>query len=457
MPAAPASFAVAREKVGAALQGMTDADAAIGKDPAGFRGKIDGPAAQEHPYSTAAVFAAANAAAKSPDVKQAEKALAELESLGRSAGELQADLRRRQASLQGHRTWLANRREAADTLAAADQALRDETSVAKAEACLKLLADLRRRLPKVADEGREPIDALTAAEAEKADSLRNWAEYRRAFLQAKAKHPASAKVPAKTLPGLIAEWDRFLGVHGRPGAPDPDECVAEARRLRADARLQFLWEKAAVQQTAASLAPAVVAWLDEPRHEGHDEPDRAAAAAAIVRQWLEKNLPAAPTPPRGLDGMSEGIVDHKDQGKTRLIAIFEAVPDAPGRYRWWESADKRPDTPLGQGTVLLKAAPAPPKYKGWAERFKKIRDEYVSAGGRGDADSFVEQCRALRDDFANHTKLPPFDPNSRFDKEAADWDEKVFEQAARVAAECDTALGESGLRERLAEGGGARR
>ena len=56
----------------------------------------------------------------------------------------------------------------------------------------------------------------------------------------------------------------------------------------------------------------------------------------------------------------------------------------------------------------------------------------------------------------NHTKLPPFDPSNRFDKETAGWDE-VFELAARVAEECDSALGESGLRDRLADGGGASR
>jgi hypothetical protein len=457
MPDVPPVTAAVREKVTAALAGATDADGAVAKDPAGFRGKSDGPAASEPPYATAAVLAAANIAVTSVDSKQVEQALVRLNAMAGAAGDLDGDVAERRGQLERHFAWLANRREAAAAIAAADQALREAVSVAGAEASLKHISELRRRLPKVAAEGEELADAVTADEAKQADTLRDWAEYRRAFLQAKVRQPGGGTVSAEAVAAVIAEWDRFLAKHGKPGMPDPDECVAEARRLRADARLRLLWEKASTQETPAGLAPAIVAWLDEPRGDRDDTAERLAKGTSLIRKWLEAAVPTAPKAPAGIAGLQEGVVDDRQAGK-RLIAIFEAVPDVPNRYRWWEAKDQQPSMPLGKASGFLVAAPVEPRTVAWLQRYAKLRDAYVARGGfLTDADSFVRECRTLRDEYLEHMKIPAYEPTNRFDKEASGWAEKVFEHAAKVAEECESALRDSGLRQRLAGGEGAGR
>ena len=169
----------------------------------------------------------------------------------------------------------------------------------------------------------------------------------------------------------------------------------------------------------------------------------------LMRTWLDRSLPAVPATIKGLDGMKEGIVDDRQAGK-RLIAIFQPVPGQENRYRWWYSAAKRRDLPLGEDSGFLKQPPIEPRYQDWLARYRRLRDNYVNQGGfLADADSFVTACRSLAEEYAEHTATPALDQENSFDRAAAGWATNVFERAALVATEFHAACRESGLTKRL--------
>jgi hypothetical protein len=449
MPPVPTSVATVREKAGLILQLKANVDALAGADPAGFRGKTAGTAAGQPPFLIATKLSGADVAVGSADIKQVEQAIADLSDLTTVPDELTASVIERRSRLERHLAWLGNRRLTADTLAAAEKLLRDAVSVANAEACLKLVAELQRRLPKVAAAGEEPLDALTAEEAEQANALRAWSSCRRAFLQTKAKQASAGNASLKMLAGLVTDWDRFLEIHGRPGATDPDECIPEARQLRAAVHLQFLWQKASGQETAASFAPAVMAWLDASQRGREDDAGSIARANDLVSEWVDREVPKAPQVPAGLAGMGEGIVDDKQSGK-RLIAIFQAVPGQSLRFRWWNSRDQQKELPLGIASGFLKAAPQPPKYESWAKRYDTLRAVFVHRGGFiSDAEAFVQGSESLRDEVARHRSIPTYEPDDPFDGQTKGWADEIFGRAAEVAKEFVAALRDSGLDVRL--------
>ena len=453
MPVVPPNVVAVREKATLALQAKAEADEAVAKDPAGLREKIDGAASKAHPYATASILAEAEAASAATDLKKIENALTSLETAGITASDLLPEVERRQRQLGVRRTWLANRIAAAEALTAADKTMNGPRTIAGTEECLKVLFDLRRRLPNDAAEGdEESTDSLTTSEAGRAAQLRAWAEYRRAFLQAKAKHAKIGEAKPEALAALVEEWDRFLASNGRPGAPDRDECVTEARSLRMETRLAFLWATAVAQKNAATLAPAVLKWLEEPRSreaQNTSDEELLRKGADLMRAWLDRSLPPVPAAVKGLDGMKEGVVDDRQAGK-RLIAIFQPVPGQENRYRWWYSAAKRRDLPLGEDSGFLQQPPFDPRYQDWLVRYRKLRDEFVNQGGfLDDVDPFVTACRSLADEYAEHAALPALDQDNPFDRAAADWDTNVFKRAAVVATEFQAACRESGLGQRL--------
>jgi hypothetical protein len=452
VPGVPASVALVREKATTALQAKAVAETAVDADPAGFRAKADGPAASEPPYSTAAIFAEADAAAKSDDPDRTTRILARLADESLVPINLRADASKRKQQLERHGKWLQNRKFTSDALHAADETMRAPPSIPNCEKVADTLEDLRRRLPQAAKTDTaasdEPGDALTADEAAEASRLRRWADYRKTFLSLKTNHAALEKSKPDELKALVEGWDRFLATNGRPGAPDPDECVSEARRLRTASRLAYLWAIAVAQDTPDTLAPAVRAWLEEPRSkvDPAGETDSRGQAATLIKTWLERHLPAPPQPPMGLAGMQEGIIDDRQAGK-RLIAIFEAAPGQPKRYRWWYTAAQRKELPLGKDSGFLKHPPTPPKCIDWASRYGKIRDAYLT-GFPADDGSFATECRELAEACREHMQLPALDPVNDVTAPVAGWD-KLFSDAADQATELRRACHESGLQDQI--------
>jgi hypothetical protein len=320
VPGVPASVALVREKATTALLAKAVAEAAVDADPAGFRAKAGDPAASEPPYSTAAIFAEADAAVKADDLDRTTRVLARLADVSLIPVNLRADADKRKRQLERHGKWLQNRKFASDALHLADETMRAPPSIADCEKATDTLVELRRRLPQVVKTDTaavdEPGDALTADEAADASRLWRWAAYRKTFLSLKTKHATLEKSKPDELKALVEGWDRFLATNGRPGAPDPDECVSEARRLRTVARLSFLWAIAVAQDTPDTLAPAVRAWLEEPRSDADPagEADNRGQAATLIKTWLERHLPPPPQPPAGLAGMQEGIIDGASGG-----------------------------------------------------------------------------------------------------------------------------------------------
>lgn len=453
IPAVTPNVVAVRDKAAAALQGKAEAAEAAAQDPAGFREKIDGAAAKVAPYALATTLAEAEAASSATDPKKVEAALARLEAAHATGGDLLPEIEKRQQRLTVRRTWLANRLDTAEAMTNAERSMNGPHTIAGAEDCLKILLKLRRKLPnEPIAEDEETTDSLTTSEAGKAGELRTWAESRRAFLQAKARHASLQEPSPETLASLVEEWNRFLASYGRRDALDRDECVPEARRLRTDSRLALLWATAVAQKSAATLAPAVLKWLDEPRNDddqNSSDVGRLQKGADLMRTWLDRSLPAVPATIKGLDGMKEGIVDDRQAGK-RLIAIFQPVPGQENRYRWWYSVANRRDLPLGEDSGFLKQPPIEPRYQDWLARYRTLRDNYVNeAGFLADADSFVTACRSLAKEYAEHTTTPALDAGNFFDRAAAGWGTSVFERAAVVATEFHTACWEAGLTKRL--------
>lgn len=452
MPIVPAAIAAVREKAAAVLQSKAAAETAADADPAGFRAKAGDATAGLPPYSTAATLAEAEAAAKVSDLDRTSRALAGLADESLVPVGLRPEVARRRQLLERHATWLRNRSVAQDILRLADETLRAQASISNAGKAADALEDLRRRLPQVtrADEASaEPGDALTAEEATEAQRLQLWAAYRLEFLTLKGAHAGLKKDEADELRPVVEGWDRFLAKYDRPGVPDPDECIVESKHLRTEARLALLWATAVGRDTPDTLAPAVLDWLDEPRTAGASgevDPHSRGQATALLKAWLERNLPLPPTPPGGLEGMQEGIIDDQQGGK-RLVAIFQAAPGQPRRYRWWYSAAERQDRPLGQDSGFLLEIPGPPKCISWAERYRDARDAYLTSFIVDDG-SFALECRALAEACRNHMELPPLDPENDIMAPVAGWGE-LFSAAADRSAAFQRAWSDSGLQERI--------
>jgi hypothetical protein len=452
VPSVPASVVRVRDKATAALRAKAAAETAAEADPAGFLAKAGDAALTEPPYSTAARLAEAEVAARADDLDRTTRALADLADESMVPDGLRGDFARRRQLLERHATWLRNRTVASDALRLADETLRAPASIPNAAKAADTLEDLRRRLPQVAKADTaadEPGDALTVEEAAEASRLRQWAAYRSEFLSMKSKRAGLDNDKPDVLKSVVEGWDRFLTRYDRAGVPDPDDCIGESKRLRTEAQLAFLWARAIACVTSDTLAPAVLDWLDEPRSAadgGGDDPDRRGQATSLLRAWLESNLPSPPRLPDGLAGMQEGIVDDQQAGK-RLIAIFQAVPEQPRRYRYWHSAAERKDLPLGKDSWFLQDPPAPPKCIGWATRYGQARDAYL-AGFMVDDDSFASECRALAEACRNHMQLLPLDPQNDIMAPVADWAE-LFSAAANRSAAFQRACRESGLKERI--------
>jgi len=449
VPEVPISIAEAGEKATAALQGKAAAETAFDSDPAGFRSKADGAAGNDLPYLTAVILAEAHAAAKEADIDRTSRALASLADESTMPIGVRADVAKHRQRLERHATWLKSRSIASDALRVADETMRAPASIANANKTIDTVDELRRRLPQVAKADAladEPGDALTGDEAAEATRLRQWAVYRASFLALKAKHTTLEKSKPDSLKALVDGFDQFLATHDRPGAPDPDACVGEARRLRSDVQLALLWAKAAVQDTPATLAPAVLAWLDEPRLNAGGDADRRVQAAALMKAWLERHLPSPPKPPAGLQGMQEAIIDDGQTGK-RLVAIFQAVPGQPRRYRWWYTAAERKELPLGKDSGFLVDQPTPPKCIAWATRYRENHNAYL-AGFMADDGHFATECRNLADACRAHMQVPAFDPEADVAAPALGW-EKLFADAAERASAFDRACRESGLLDRI--------
>lgn len=452
VPGVPASVALVREKATTALQAKAAAETAVDADPAGFRDKADDPTASEPPYSTAAILAEADAAVKTDEFDRTTRILARLADESLIPLGLRADASKRKLQLERHGKWLQNRKVASDALHVADETMRAPPSIPNCEKVADTLDDLRRRLPQVVKTDRaagdEPGDALTADEAADASRLWRWAAYRKNFLSLTKKHAALEKSMPDELKALVEAWDRFLTTNGRPGAPDPDACVSEARRLRTVSRLALLWAIAVAQDTPDTLAPAVRAWLEEPRSDADpaDDTSNRGQAATLVKTWLERHLPEPPRPPAGLAGMQEGIIDDRQAGK-RLIAIFQAAPGQPKRYRWWYTAAQRKELPLGEDSGFLKESPTPPKCIHWASRYRKIRDAYL-ASFLADDGSFATECRQLAEACREHMELPALDPENDVTTPVAGWD-KLFSEAADQATDLRRACDESGLLDQI--------
>jgi hypothetical protein len=452
VPPVPASVAAVREKAAAALQGKEAAEAAAGMDPAGFRATIDDAAGKEPQYATAALLAEADAAAKADDLDRTTRALTTLADEAIVPVGLRTDVAKRRQQLERHATWLRNRTVASDALRLADETLRATPSIPNATKAAEALDDLRRRLPQVANEGTaadEPGDALTAREAAEASRLKRWADYRVAFLSLKAKHAALEQSKPDSLRGLTEGWDRFLAAYDRPGVPDPDTCVPEAKRLRTETRLAFLWATAVAHSSPEKIAPAVLAWLDEPRPDGRGDAgdaDRRGQAVTLMKTWLQRHVPSPPQTPAGVAERQEGIIDAGETSK-RLIAIFQAFPGQPRRYKWWDSVAERKNLPLGKDSGFLREPPTPPKCIGWAKRYREIRDTYLD-GFMADDGSFATECRGLAEACRAHMQLPALYPDNDITAPVADWSE-LFSAAADRASAFQRACSDSGLNLRI--------
>jgi hypothetical protein len=135
------------------------------------------------------------------------------------------------------------------------------------------------------------------------------------------------------------------------------------------------------------------------------------------------------------------------QAGKRLIAIFQAAPGQPKRYRWWYTAAERKGLPWGKDSGFLKDPPTPPKCIDWASRYGKIRDAYL-IGFLADDGGFATECGELAEACREHMQLPALHPEKDVTAPVAGWD-KLFSEAADQATDLRRACVESGLQDQI--------
>lgn len=431
-------------------------------DPVGWGSpRKSSPADEPLEYRMAAALAAAGraVAAKGDAIADIDAAINEIggllaepkraEILALPGGQgLLESLQARRAGLQRHSKWLEDRAEIARRIAALEALLAVPPDGENEKKCLADIAAAGVQFPVVVDDddADEPANARTKSEERRLEGIRSRAAFRQ------AQHEAvTAAAPEDKFRLLQA----FLG--DRPSAPDPRDAwlVEEAQRELGVARLAVLRARAEEAETADDMAKALKQWLAA-TPAGPD--NRKAEALAVIKTWLERNVPTQPKVADQLRGLQETIMLFKGEEK-RMLGWFEQTQNEPGKWRfWWDRADRAdPDFKRGRGDVPVPAAKAPMNIPVFVEieaTYGPARKRLLGDPlGEGVAEAFAHESGKLAERTATHRAIPantnaPHEFQGSYDN-LGDELEAACKKAAEAADEFDEAAKKNALRSLL--------
>jgi hypothetical protein len=357
-------------------------------------------------------------------------------------------LQDRRAGLQRHSKWLADRAELARRITAMEALLVGPPDGANETKCLTDIDDVGSKFPAVVDDddAGEPADARTKSEQRVLEGIQSRASFRR------EQHEAmTAAAPEDKFRRLQA----FL--EDRPSAPDPRDArlLEEAQRELGVARLAVLRARAEEAETADGMAKALKLWLAAPP-AGPD--NRKAEALAVIKSWLDRNVPTKPKVADQLRGLQETIMLFKGEEK-RMLGWFEPTPNEPGKWRfWWDRADRAdPDYKRGRGDVPVPAAKAPMNIPVFVEieaTYGPARKRLLGDPlGEGVAEAFAQESGKLAERTATHRAIPantnaPHEFQGSYDNLGEEL-EAACKKATDAADEFDEAAKKNALRNLL--------
>lgn len=443
---------------------LPEVEAAAAEDPAGFSSEGDPVASLSLPYEVAQQLAEAEKAIRSDDVgivQRAKKSLQKLagdrlpaiEKLRPHGDSLAKAIAGRASVIEHHDVWLSKRALVRETLASAASAIADGPEIDGEKKCLELLRKLQKDLPEVADAdavGTEPTDALTVDEAEAVAKLLSRAIFREQFFTSKRATVAKSEKTSELKLELDA-WDAFLKTYVKPGAPDTRDAalLEEGKQLRYEAELTWRWALALSQPSVGGLVAKVADWRRVSRSAKNEDTSDQQAAAELVRSWLAKNIPPAPSRPKGLDGLQEGFTDPANK---RKFGYFKPVPQTEKQYYYWTDKSLVKTKPKGESQFNLASPPSGPVYLAMLLDYDRCRKAFLSDGhqtAQGSAE-FRDECVRLREKYEKY-RTDYEEPDNPFDAEAKGWQD-AFGKSEKIAAELVAEGDKAGVWELLAPG-----
>jgi hypothetical protein len=435
-------------------------------DPTGISIVGDPPVDLALPFETAELLADAERAVRSKDSELVTKArrsldtfakerLVAVEKLRPGGSDLAAAVKTRVDHLEQHGTWLDNRAAAAKELHAAADALSGGPEIEAEDACLAVLDRLTRRLPAVVDgtSPTEPGDALTAAEAAEASSLRSRATFRRAFFKNR-QESTETNASAAILKQRLQAWDELIASIKRSPPDARDSSLADQLAgLRSDTHLRLLEATAMQQSNLEDLFRSVTAWLNAADRANADPAAQQRKAASLVRSWLEKNVVELPALPIE-KGLEQGIIIPAG---TRKFGYFKQISNTASQYRWWENhkAMANPKLAKGQDSFVLQGAPAEPTYLKISRNYTDSRGKFIASGYMTAAgvQNFINDCRNAHTECLEYRQAHA-DAAEKIDQAAAGWTD-ILARSLTVAEELLTVGNAAGAWKLLAPGAGA--
>lgn len=444
-----------------AAKAHSDADLS---DPSGFDGSDVSESSVTLAYEVAGALGQAEQAGRSKDlatvtqardllsglVKRKGKEVRALQPAG-AGGSLADSLLARGEATDRHAVWLEQRKEVAAALKAAGDAILAGPEGKGEAKCISLLDGVVRSKPGgpvgAADDS-EPGDSLTVEEAGSIEALRDRAVYRAAFFKLRDA-PPGAKAGSKDHERYVISWKAFLSTYAERGAAGDRESgfLAEAATLLDDSELAMLRAVALEQTDVGELSRAISDWLEEA--ETRSKGDERQAARELFFDWVERSVPAAPSPPPGVSGVLEAVT--APAGK-RKFGLFRKVPQTAAQYRWWSSKAAERSLPKGENSFNLEGVPVEPLYLAVASDYRRLREQFVGGGYMIPAESerFGAACRELSGRLGEyHARF--FENSLDIDEATRDW-AGAFDQAADVADQLAKAARESDILERLSGG-----
>ncbi len=430
-------------------------------DPLGFSVGGDPAGELALPYQVARALASVEEARKGDDLQAAANAatslatliqdrLPSIEALSPNGREVAVRMQQQLKLVKQRCVWLENRAVAQKDLVSAEKAILAGPEIDGEEACLALIAGLKKRLPEVVSAeaiAKEPGDALTVAEAETAGKLVARATFRRDFLKARRDIEAPG-LSASDLERVLSELEAFLKTWAQAGAPDQRDTdfLSQGEKLRRVARLKLLRTRAEEQATADGLLAAVAEWLAEAGRDPGDLERERKTAVMLVQRWLSEHVPNVAPLPAIDNGIQEGFTNT-----TRFVGFFEPVKGTKAQYRWWDwdsTAASREKAPKGEKQFNLKDGPAAARHKRFYADFAKAREAFLSTKTEGflsatSVSQFRDASDALLSEFVAY-RSQWSQPGFPLDVAAQNWDQ-IFDQARNVVVEFQDAAEKHGL------------
>ena len=463
-PAEVAELDAVEAAANARVATLPEIEAAVGEDPAGFSSAGDPSAGLVLPYEVAQQLAEAIKAIRSDDVgivRRAKKSLQKLvgdrlpaiEKLRPHGDSLAKAIAGRASAIDRHEVWLSKRDLVRDTLASATSAIADGPEIDGEKKCLELLRKLQKELSEVADAdtvGSEPTDALTPEESEALEKLASRAVFREQFFTAR-RATAAKNEKSLQLKSELDAWDAFLKKYAKPGAPDTRDAAfhEEAKKLRHQTELSWRWALALSQPSVGGLVAKVADWRRVSRSVKNEETSDQQAAAELVRSWLSKNVPPAPSKPKGLSGLQEGFTDPANK---RKFGYFKPVLQTQKQYYYWMDKSLMKAKPKGESQFNLRSPPSGPVYLAMLLDYDRCRKAFLLEGhqtAQGSAE-FRDECAALGQKYEKY-RTDYEEPDNLIDAEAKGWQE-AFAKAEKIVAELVAEGDKAGVWELLAPG-----